>query len=71
MANCTCLLQGILDARARQALSQLVFWVFVPALVFTKLAGSVNLKDLGVWCDPQHTSSQTFTNLCEKGFTFA
>jgi len=41
--------KGILDARARQALSQLVFWVFVPALVFTKLAGSVNLKDLGVW----------------------
>jgi predicted permease len=46
---CAASLQGILDARARQALSHLVFWVFVPALVFTKLAGSVNLNDLGVW----------------------
>ena len=43
-------MQGILDGRGRQTLSQLVFWVFVPCLVFTKLAGSVNLEDLGVWC---------------------
>ena len=41
--------QGILNGQARQHLGQLVFYVFVPSLTFTKLASSVDLHNLAVW----------------------
>ncbi|KAL3144526.1 hypothetical protein ABBQ32_004260 [Trebouxia sp. C0010 RCD-2024] len=41
--------KGILHGEARQHLGQLVFYVFVPCLTFTKLASSVDLKNLAVW----------------------
>ena len=43
------LVQGILHGQARQHLGQLVFYVFVPCLTFTKLASSVDLNNLAVW----------------------
>lgn len=46
--------QGVIDARGRQTLSQLIFWIFVPALIFTKLAGSVNLSNLKIWWAIHH-----------------
>ena len=42
-------LQDILNQKARQHLSQLVFYLFVPALSFTKLGASVDLRQIGRW----------------------
>ena len=42
-------LQGILHGQARQHLGQLVFYIFVPCLTFTKLASAVDLNNLKVW----------------------
>ena len=42
-------LQGILNQKARQHLSQLVFYLFVPALSFTKLGASVDLRQISRW----------------------
>lgn len=47
--NSTLCVQGILLGEARQHLGQLVFYVFVPCLTFTKLASSVDLNNLAVW----------------------
>lgn len=41
--------QGILHGQARQHLGQLVFYIFVPCLTFTKLASSVDLNNLKIW----------------------
>ena len=42
-------MQGILHGQARQHLGQLVFYIFVPCLTFTKLASSVDLNNLKIW----------------------
>lgn len=39
----------ILHSQARQHLGQLVFFVFVPSLTFTRLAASVDLNNLSIW----------------------
>ncbi|KAL0019914.1 hypothetical protein WJX77_007779 [Trebouxia sp. C0004] len=41
--------QGVLHGQARQHLGQLVFFIFVPCLTFTKLASSVDLNNLAIW----------------------
>eukprot|EP00884_Botryococcus_braunii_P000591 jgi/Botrbrau1/10532/Bobra.7_1s0013.1 len=41
--------KGTLDATGRHTLSQLIFWIFVPCLTFTKLARSVDLANLTTW----------------------
>lgn len=47
--KCTGSLQGTLHGQARQHLGQLVFYIFVPCLTFTKLASSVDLNNLTIW----------------------
>ena len=41
--------QGVLDARGRQSLSRLIFYVFIPSLTFTKLGASVDLHNMSRW----------------------
>ena len=41
--------QGLLKAEGRQVLNQLGFYVFLPALAFSKLAQSISWHDLAVW----------------------
>ncbi len=41
--------QGLLKPEGRQVLNQLGFYVFLPALAFSKLAQSVSLEDLTIW----------------------
>ena len=41
--------QGLLKPEGRQVLNQLGFYVFLPALAFTKLAQSVSWHRLGLW----------------------
>ncbi len=41
--------QKILKPPARQALSQLIFFVFMPTLVFSKLSAAVDVKNLTIW----------------------
>ena len=48
-ARIYCPFQGILHGQARQHLGQLVFYIFVPCLTFTKLASSVDLNNLAIW----------------------
>ena len=43
------LLQGVLDAKGRNSLSRVVFYVFVPSLTFSKLAASVDLHNISRW----------------------
>jgi len=42
-------MQGLLKPEGRQVLNQLGFYVFLPALAFSKLAQSVSLEDLAIW----------------------
>ena len=44
-----CATQGVLDARGRQVLSRIIFYVFIPSLTFTKLAASVDLHNMSRW----------------------
>ena len=58
--------QGILHGQASQHLGQLVFYVFVPSLTFTKLASSVDLHNLTVWWPlPVNTALRYW--LCQPG----
>jgi hypothetical protein len=41
--------QGVLDARGRQSLSRIIFYVFIPSLTFTKLGASVDLHNMSRW----------------------
>ncbi|KAK9835690.1 hypothetical protein WJX74_005946 [Apatococcus lobatus] len=41
--------QKILKPPTRQALSQLLFFVFMPCLVFSKLSAAVDVKNLSTW----------------------
>ena len=54
MRNCvdvrpTTAAQGLLKAEGRQVLNQLGFYVFLPALAFSKLAQSISWHDLAIW----------------------
>lgn len=42
-------MQGVLDARGRQSLSRLIFYVFIPSLTFIKLGASVDLHNMSRW----------------------
>jgi predicted permease len=44
-----CCIQGVLDARGRNSLSRVNFYVFIPSLTFSKLAASVDLTNIGRW----------------------
>ena len=44
-----CCMQGVLDAKGRNSLSRVNFYVFIPSLTFSKLAASVDLSNLGRW----------------------
>lgn len=41
--------QGLLDPAGRRTLSGLVYYVFVPALIFDKLAGAITIERLLQW----------------------
>ena len=41
--------QGLLKPEGRQVLNQLGFYVFLPALAFSKLAQSISWHDLAIW----------------------
>ena len=41
--------QGILDKRGRKSMSQSIFYVFVPALVFVKVGEAVDLSNFARW----------------------
>lgn len=42
-------MQGVLDAKGRNSLSKIIFYCFIPALTFTKLAASVDLANMVRW----------------------
>ena len=49
LINSQCLSQGLLKPEGRQVLNQLGFYVFLPALAFTKLAQTVSWAKLRLW----------------------
>lgn len=42
-------LQGVLDQRGRRTLSKLIYFVFTPALTFSKLAPVLTVQHLLLW----------------------
>ncbi len=60
----------MLHGQARQHLGQLVFFIFVPCLTFTKLASSVDLNNLAIWWPLPVNTALRYTSLHAVHVTF-
>ena len=60
----------MLHGQARQHLGQLVFFIFVPCLTFTKLASSVDLNNLAIWWPLPVNTALRYISLYAMHLTF-
>ncbi len=60
----------MLHGQARQHLGQLVFFIFVPCLTFTKLASSVDLNNLAIWWPLPVNTALRYTSFHAMHMTF-